>query len=116
MQLVTATEMSQVPFDAMDFDGVLGLGLRPLALTESLHFLTVLARVGGRPRSSQFGLFLAAGAGVASEESEITFGGYNGERLAGPLQWVPLTRQDLGYWQVEVLSIRIDGTELDLCG
>mmetsp|Transcript_70430 Transcript_70430/g.150854 ORF Transcript_70430/g.150854 Transcript_70430/m.150854 type:complete len:511 (-) Transcript_70430:75-1607(-) len=107
---VQATAMSEKPFDLFAFDGILGLGLRPLALTEDLSFLTLMSKsdVLG---SSRFGLFLAEG----EEESEIAFGEYNQARLLEPLAWVPLKKPELGYWQIEILAIRIDGRALDAC-
>jgi len=49
------------------------------------------------------------------EESEVAIGGYNGKRLLEPLQWSPVAKKDLGYWQVQILAVRINGQTMDVC-
>lgn len=60
-----------------------------------------------------FGVFLTEGED--GEVSEIAFGGHNPKRLLEPLAWAPVAMGDLGYWQVEIVAIRIDGELQDIC-
>jgi len=110
--IVMAVEMSKRPFELFDFDGILGLGLHSLALHKNFSFFDLLAG-SGRVGLPQFGVFLTEGDD--GEESEIAFGGHNPARLAGPLSWVPMAKPELGYWQVEVLSVSVGGQRLDVC-
>jgi saccharopepsin len=107
-----AIEMSPQPFKSFNFDGIVGLGLKNLALAESFSYFNVLA--GSHKLSlPQFGVFLSEGED--GEESEIAFGGYNTKRILDPLHFVPVAKPELGYWEVQIKAIRIDGRELDVC-
>jgi len=81
-------------------------------LSPSFSFLDVLTKDGAG--SSHFAVFLTEGD-EDGEESEVAIGGYNGKRLLEPLQWSPVAKQDLGYWQVQIQAVRINGVELDVC-
>jgi len=110
--VVMAIEMSPQPFKSFNFDGIVGLGLSNLALAESFSYFNVLA---GSSKLSlpQFGVFLSEGE--EGEESEIAFGGHNTKRLLEPLHYVPVAKPELGYWEVSIKAIRIDGRELEVC-
>jgi len=110
--VVMAIEMSPQPFKSFNFDGIVGLGLKTLALAESFSYFHVLTGSNklGLP---QFGVFLSEGE--EGEESEIAFGGHNTKRLLEPLHFVPVALPELGYWEVSIKAIRIDGYELDVC-
>lgn len=112
MHIVAAVEMSTQPFKSFLFDGILGLGLDPLAMADKFSPFGMMTDTG-QLGSPQFGLFLVEGED--GEESEIAFGGRNEKRLLEPLAWTPVMMPDMGYWQVEILAIRIDGVELDVC-
>jgi hypothetical protein len=112
-QVVAAIEMSNRPFELFDFDGILGLGLSSLAVSKNFSFFNMLA--GSRQFAhTQFGVFLTDGDD--GEESEIAFGGHNAARLLEPLSWVPMAKPEMGYWQVSILAVRVDGVLLDMCG
>lgn len=108
-QLVVAVDMSKRPFEFFDFDGILGLGLRGLAVSENFSFFNLLA---GSLAVPHFGFYLAEGD---DEESEIAIGGHNPLRLLERLSWVPVARPELGYWQVDILRVYVDGVPLELC-
>mmetsp|Transcript_63560 Transcript_63560/g.138428 ORF Transcript_63560/g.138428 Transcript_63560/m.138428 type:complete len:536 (-) Transcript_63560:74-1681(-) len=110
MQIIVALEMSAQPFKTFHFDGILGLGLRGLAISEGFSAFGLLSRQLG---SQHFGAFLTEGED--GEVSEMAFGGYNPERLLEPLSWAPVALPELGYWQVEIVAVRVDGRELDIC-
>lgn len=111
-QVVMAIDMSKRPFELFDFDGILGLGLDSLALNANFSFFGLLA-ASGQMDHSHFGVFLADTD--TDEESEIAIGGHNPARLLEPLSWVPMFKPELGYWQVEILAVHIDGHKLSMC-
>jgi len=110
MNIIVAVEMSTQPFKSFDFDGILGLGLDALAMSNDFSFPGLMSEQMAAP---QFGAFLSDGE--QGEESEMAFGGYNPERLMGPLSWAPVAMPEMGYWQIEILAVRVDGVELDVC-
>jgi len=113
MNVVMAVKMSTQPFKSFNFDGIMGLGLSSLALSDEFSFFDLVSK-SGKVRSAHFGVFLTEGD-VEGEESEIAIGGYNDERLLHPLAWSPVAMADFGYWQVRILAVRVDGKELDVC-
>mmetsp|Transcript_15986 Transcript_15986/g.33068 ORF Transcript_15986/g.33068 Transcript_15986/m.33068 type:complete len:522 (-) Transcript_15986:212-1777(-) len=114
LQTVMAIEMSRKPFESFAFDGILGLGLSSLALSKEFSFFNVLSE-SHQLSAGQFGVFLALAQGEKGDASEIAFGGYNRKRVKGPLSWVPAAKPHLGYWQVEIKAVYVDGNTLDIC-
>lgn len=112
MTAVMAVEMSTVPFKNFGFDGILGMGLSGLALKPDFSFFGHLAASKTVP-APRFAVFLTDGE--AGEESEISIGGHNPSRLAGPLSWTPVAMPELGYWQVEIRAVRVGGKLIDVC-
>jgi len=113
MNVVMAVKMSTQPFQSFNFDGIMGLGLKNLAISDDFSFFDRVAE-SGKTRSAHFGVFLTEGE-VEGEESEIAIGGFNEDRLLHPLAWSPVAMADYGYWQVQIKAVRIDGVELDVC-
>lgn len=111
VRLIMATEMSDNPFSQFEFDGVIGLGLKSLALDPEFHFLEQLTR-HQRGVAPMFGVFLAKGD---SEQSEVTFGGVDDARLNGPLMWTPVLEPEQGYWRIAIRSVTIGNKSLDMC-
>lgn len=74
---------------------------------------SVFGLLSTRLGAPQFGAFLTEGED--GEESEMAFGGHNPARLLEPLSWTPVAMPELGYWQIEILAVRINGVELDVC-
>lgn len=110
--IVMAVEMSTNPFKSFVFDGILGLGLPMLSLTDDFSFFHLLS-TSGQIENHQFGVFLTEGED--GEESEIALGGYNTQRTIGDVAWAPVVMPDLGHWQVPILAIRVNGQPLDVC-
>jgi len=112
MDVIMAVEMSTNPFSSFVFDGILGLGLPMLAMTDDFSFFDMLTR---SPQISlpQFAVFLTEGEN--GEESEIAFGGVNEERALEPVRWSPVVGADEGHWLIKILSVRVDGDILDVC-
>jgi len=107
--LVIATHMSDNPFYEFGFDGVFGLALPGLSQSPVFN----MGSQFGPPE--QRGLFAVYFAEGYASGSEITFGGYRRERLAGPLNWVPVEDPEDGYWKVKVDSVSVAGEEHELC-
>lgn len=112
--LIVAIEMSAQPFKSFAFDGILGLGLSSLSLSPSFSFFDVLTKGNGMG-SPHFAVYLTEADEDGEESSEVAIGGYNGKRLLEPLKWSPVAKRDLGYWQVQILAVRINGKTLDVC-
>lgn len=112
MHVVMAVEMSTQPFKSFLFDGILGLGLSSLALSDEFSFFQLMNNSGHLP-APQFGVFLTEGEN--GEQSEIAIGGFNHHKTLDPLAWSPVALSELGYWQVRILAVRVNGEELDVC-
>mmetsp|Transcript_88925 Transcript_88925/g.226294 ORF Transcript_88925/g.226294 Transcript_88925/m.226294 type:complete len:492 (+) Transcript_88925:154-1629(+) len=111
LRTVLATKMTDDPFGLFAFDGVMGLGLEALTLAPQFSFFSQMSlqHPSVRPR---FAVFLARTDGG---ESEISFGGHDERRASSELQWASVAMKELGYWQVQVRSVRIGNTVLEDC-
>lgn len=111
MSVVVAVEMSAQPFESFKFDGIFGLSLDSLALSSQFSFFSNFAE---QPKTlPHFGFFLSDGR--HGEQSEIAVGGHNSARVMGPLNWAPVTKPKLGFWQIKIRAVRIGGVELAEC-
>mmetsp|Transcript_116782 Transcript_116782/g.362871 ORF Transcript_116782/g.362871 Transcript_116782/m.362871 type:complete len:522 (-) Transcript_116782:409-1974(-) len=111
VRVVLATELTTEPFHAFEFDGVLGLGLA--ALTLKPEFSLFGQMVGQNPAMSpRFAVFLARDD---EGRSAISFGGHEESWAASELQWAPVAMPQLGYWQVQIKSVRVGDTVLQDC-
>jgi len=111
VRVVFATEMTEEPFSAFEFDGVLGLGLQALALDPEFSFMGQISRLNTLMDAS-FGVFVSSSDDVASE---ITFGGHDARRVSGELQWANVHNPELGYWQLQIRGIKVGGEPVELC-
>jgi len=111
MSVILAIEMSTQPFKTFRFDGILGLALDALAMSKEFSAFEMIMGTGVPHR--HFGVFLSEGD--EGEQSEIAMGGVDPKRFLEPLSWASVAMPELGYWQVPILSVRIDGVELDFC-
>lgn len=111
LRVVLANKMSHEPFGLFKFDGVLGLGFNALTLDPHFSFFGMMAKQHPTMRP-QFSVFLSRDD---EGKSEISFGGYDVQRTASEMLWAPVAMQELGYWQVQIKSIRIGDTVLDDC-
>lgn len=100
------------------FDGVLGLGLPSLSQTPEFNFLRTGAAMGAwevePERAHMFAVFLATSD---EEESEITFGGWQQERMleGAEFSWNNVQDSEYGYWQLDILGMEVDGVPVDFC-
>jgi hypothetical protein len=111
MILVAAENMTGEYFQQAPFDGIVGLSLEGLSINSESNFFGRLAHVEGM--EAQFALYVPRQP--EDRRAEITFGGYNPNRLAGPLQWVPVVEPKKGTWQVRIASVKIGGKVMDVC-
>eukprot|EP00927_Polykrikos_kofoidii_P029533 TRINITY_DN25533_c0_g1_i1.p1 TRINITY_DN25533_c0_g1~~TRINITY_DN25533_c0_g1_i1.p1 ORF type:complete len:456 (-),score=91.37 TRINITY_DN25533_c0_g1_i1:394-1761(-) len=110
--IVSAKDMSPDPFGLFDFDGVIGLGLEALTIDATFNVLNQMRKQhpSMRPRYS---VYLTSNEQDSS--GEITFGGYSAERTSSEVRWTNVAMEELGFWQVQIRSIRIGPTILDDC-
>jgi len=112
IQAIMAVEMSTMPFKNFGFDGILGMGLATLAIADEFSFFNILSK-SGRISQSHFGVFLTEGED--GEVAEIAIGGHNPAKRLTPISWTNVVMADMGYWQVEILALRVGGKTLDVC-
>jgi len=111
VRVITATEMTEEPFNSFDFDGVVGLGLGALAVDPEFSYFGQMAKRGILPKP-QFGFFLSMSDEVPSE---LSFGGHDETRISEPLRWAKVVLPELGYWQVQIKSVQIGGVRVPAC-
>jgi hypothetical protein len=115
LRMIAATEMSEEPFKAFEFDGILGLGLDGLSQSPEFNFLHVV-RASVQDQGScildTFSVFLADND---IEDSEITLGGWVDERKEEDLSWAPVQDPEMGHWMVRIKSVRVNNELLDFC-
>uniref|UniRef100_A0A7S1AIM3 Peptidase A1 domain-containing protein n=1 Tax=Noctiluca scintillans TaxID=2966 RepID=A0A7S1AIM3_NOCSC len=104
MNFVEVVEASDQPFEAAQWDGVLGLA-PDISPAKEYNLLESF----GSGSASVFALFLGRGL---RDGAEVTWGGYRRERVASPFVWVNLTVP--GYWQIKLSDLTIGGKALDL--
>lgn len=111
LRAVMALELSDDPFKIFAFDGVLGLGLDPLSLNQRFNFFGEM--IGQKSKMPpHFAIFLSRSD---EGESKITFGGHD-ERLATtPFEYVPIAKPELGFWQVQIMSVKIGDEFIEEC-
>lgn len=109
---VSAVEMSDEPFLLFPYDGILGLGMPALSLQKRFNLLGNLADVGSLKRNL-FTIWLSEPGD--EEDSEITFGSIDSERLGSNIMWLPVSTISTGLWQVTVKDIIIDKNRLGVC-
>lgn len=112
LRVVLANQMSPEPFGLFDFDGVLGLGLDALTLNQQFSFFGRMA-TENPTLQKLFSVFLSRDE--ESGLSSITFGGHDADRRTSEIQYAPVARDHLGYWQVQIKSVRIGENVLEDC-
>ncbi|XP_069495765.1 pepsin A-like [Ambystoma mexicanum] len=90
-------------YNDMEFDGVLGLGYPSNAFDEATPIFDNMW-IQKLISQNVFSVFLSSNA---SNESAVTFGGYDTTKYSGNLSWVPVA--STGHWQIPLESISING-------
>mmetsp|Transcript_82248 Transcript_82248/g.145728 ORF Transcript_82248/g.145728 Transcript_82248/m.145728 type:complete len:458 (-) Transcript_82248:88-1461(-) len=108
---LAASIMTDDPFVAEPYDGIVGLGPGTGGvLSNDFDFLyRIIHSVPGNTQG-MFGLYLGPNNG-----GEIAFGGYDAKRLNSPISWAPVADVDEGRWQVTISAIRVGNSTLDVC-
>lgn len=109
-RIITARKLTEEPFYYFGFDGVLGLGLPGLALDFEYHLFGMMAEHGNI--EPLFSFYLSDSDDVSSE---ITFGGYDADRIAEPLHFVPVVSREAGYWRVNITRMWLSNQSVDYC-
>ena len=108
LDIMAAVNMDDELFQAMPYDGMLGLSLSGLSTGTGCVFFKRL--MDSNPSMlPQFGLSFGAQSG------EIYFGGHDSSRLAEDLKWFPVLHPDDGFWEVAIQSVRLGNVTLDSC-
>ncbi|CAE7729484.1 PGC, partial [Symbiodinium pilosum] len=108
--LLAAEKMTDAPFTQLPMDGLVGLSLQGLSISEPFNFLHNLGQNGF---ARTFGLFLPGA--TKPGPAELTLGGHNPDRLASNLSWVPVEQPEKGFWQVHIQSVWVGSEQLDFC-
>jgi hypothetical protein len=111
MSMLAATNMSDMPFLIEPYDGTVGLSLEGMSVSKGFNFLASYRQGPFLPGFSGFALRL----GMDSDGGEISFGGYDVNALAHPLQWTSVVAPEEGRWQVLVSAIRVGNATLEAC-
>jgi len=105
---VAATEESSEPFSMVPFDGIMGLALPEMSEGKRFNILDAMIAQGALAKPV-FAVYL----GMDDEDSEITFGDWNPQRMDTDLFWVPVSIP--GYWQVAMHDVLIGEKSLNVC-
>ncbi|CAE7208996.1 Pgc [Symbiodinium sp. CCMP2592] len=105
LDIMAAVNMDDELFDAMPYDGMLGLSLAGLSTGTGCVFFQRLMETNPS-MLPQFGLSFGAQSG------EIYFGGHNSGRLAEDLKWFPVLHPEDGFWEVAIQSVRLGNAYL----
>merc|ERR1719210_3261030 len=100
---IAADKMSTEPFQEIPFDGIMGLGFKDLSMGGGFNIVDDL-----ESKASQFSFFVSDG-----DDSEVTFGGYDADRLASDIVWAPVHVQS--WWQVSIDDITFNNQPKSLC-
>jgi hypothetical protein len=118
LRFISASRMSDDPFADFSFDAVLGLGLEGLSTSDEFNFIKMMSQSQWPSQpglEGAFSVFLAPVDGV--EDSEVTFGGVNYEHIVegDEMKWCGVLDSEIGYWQIPISTISVDGVALDYC-
>merc|ERR1719271_168447 len=117
LAMLVANTMPDMPLHLEPWDGTIGLGLKGMSVSQEFNFLAAFQRgygnIGntGPIFSNSFGLHI----GSDEDGGEISFGGYDVNRLTHPLKWAPVAEPDKGLWQVAISAIRIGNNTFEAC-
>eukprot|EP00747_Dinoflagellata_sp_TGD_P161678 gnl/TRDRNA2_/TRDRNA2_178416_c0_seq1.p1 gnl/TRDRNA2_/TRDRNA2_178416_c0~~gnl/TRDRNA2_/TRDRNA2_178416_c0_seq1.p1 ORF type:complete len:440 (+),score=72.86 gnl/TRDRNA2_/TRDRNA2_178416_c0_seq1:125-1444(+) len=111
--LIELSSMTQEPWTNFPYDGILGIGMPASSMDKRFNFLGNLAEAGILKRN-RFAVWLANED--EGEDSEITFGDFDPNRLGSEVLWLPVSSLDSGMWQVTMTDVTIDNKKQDICG
>jgi len=109
MAVLAATQEDAMPFEAMPADGIIGLGLSGLSVSAFSNFYS-------RLMDSSHGMLPEFGMLLGETQGTILFGGRASvDSFAAPLEWFPVLRPEEGFWQLEIVQVRVNGVVVEQC-
>jgi renin len=111
--LIEATEMTEEPFNLLPYDGILGLGLTASSLDMRFNLMGNIAETGLLKRN-MFAVWIAKEDD--GEDSEITFGQPDLDRVGSNVMWLPISNTKTGMFQAKLHDYMIDHKKMGLCG
>jgi len=108
--IVVANKMADVPFRAVPYDGMVGLGLDALTFASPLFSVLRSLAAGSTGLLPQFSFALRGPVG------ELSFGapGPEASRARAP-KWFPVARPEDGFWQVRIYAVHVDNRTVEAC-
>jgi len=98
-----------MPFEAMPADGIIGLGLSGLSVSAFSNFYS-------RLMDNSHGMLPEFGMLLGETNGTILFGGRASvDSFAAPLEWFPVLHPDEGFWQLEIVQVRVNGMVVEQC-
>jgi len=109
LAVLAATQEDAMPFEAMPADGIIGLGLSGLSVSAFSNFYSRLMD-SSHGMLPQFGMLLGETSGT------ILFGGRASvDNIAAPVEWFPVLHPNEGFWQFEIVQVRVNGMVVEQC-
>ncbi|KAH9684213.1 hypothetical protein KPL71_027927 [Citrus sinensis] len=110
-EFVEVTKEGLLPFLALQFDGILGLGFQDIAAGNATPLWYNMARQGHISQEI-FSVWLNQDQN-SEVGGEIIFGGFDWRHFRGSHIYVPITEK--GYWQIKVGDILIENSSTGFC-
>ncbi|GAY35518.1 hypothetical protein CUMW_016780 [Citrus unshiu] len=110
-EFVEVTKEGLLPFLALQFDGILGLGFQDIAAGNATPLWYNMVRQGHISQKI-FSLWLNQDPN-SEVGGEIIFGGFDWRHFRGSHIYVPITEK--GYWQIKVGDILIENSSTGFC-
>jgi len=109
LAVLAALQEDAMPFESMPADGIIGLGLEGLSVSAFSNFYSRLMD-NSHDVLPEFGMLLGETSGT------ILFGGRASvDNVAAPLEWFPVLRPHEGFWQFEIVQVRVNGMVVEQC-
>jgi len=108
LAVLAATSLADRPFGLMPHDGILGLSLEGLSTGALGSFFE-------RLMDASPGLLPHFAISLGAADGSIVFGGHDRDRISAPLRWFPVSHPAMGFWQVQILAVRVGNVTVDAC-
>jgi len=109
-----ATEEPGASFAIAKFDGILGLAFAGISVDKVTPvWYNIISQGLVSDNLFSFWLNRSAGNPAAETGGEFVMGGTDPKHFAGPINYVPVTRQD--YWQFKMDSVSVAGAGVNVC-
>ena len=104
-------------FTSYPMDGILGLG-RPNTASGSINAPSVMEALvsQGAIKNKLFGVHFWRSADGGNNDGEISFGSVNSAKFTGDLNYINTITNQLGFWEIPISDIGVQGKSLGLGG